>query len=193
LYSATFLLIFSIVNCIIDKFITTQNKSTFISGIIAGAINILISLFILYSLYPLSLIHQPINTKAMLEHSDYRIRVEGLRKLCRDNRDKNGVADNRETIWNYPKIIENGMRGNIVEKYWLANSFGTAKNPAALPYLEKLIEDPSINVQCATIDAMATIGMNESGLDIAHTLRDKMVHSDEWYVQQRAYKALKGI
>ncbi|MBF0229341.1 MAG: hypothetical protein HQK63_07065 [Desulfamplus sp.] len=184
-----------------------------ISATIAGIMNIVIALFIFYRLYPLHTISMPLihttkpiwSTKTMLYHQeDYRIRVEGLRKLCRsDFVYTNNIADtNRDSIWNYPEFIaimikQNNptykINGNIVEKYWLANAFGAAKKLDALPYLEKLINDPSINVQCAAIEAMTTISINNSNLDISHFFEDKIFNSNEPYVQKRAYNALKRL
>ncbi|MBF0378422.1 MAG: HEAT repeat domain-containing protein [Desulfamplus sp.] len=185
--------------------------------------NILIALFIFYRLYPLHKISMPIihttktiwSTKTMLYHQeDYRIRVEGLRELCRENREhkdnrgnkdnwnKNWVTGNRDNIWNYPEFISTmrkqndstyKINGNIVEKYWLANAFGAARKLDGIPYLEQLINDPSINVQCAAIEAMAKISMQNSNLDISHLFKDKIVNSNEIYVKKRAYNALKRV
>ncbi|MBF0572197.1 MAG: HEAT repeat domain-containing protein [Desulfamplus sp.] len=197
------------INLIIKKVKIYKNMATEainISAIIAGVINIVIALFIFYRLYPTYTIPKHIlTTKAMLYHQqDYRIRVEGLKKLCRSDvvYTKRRVNTNGDNIWNYPEFIATMIKqndptykinGNIVEKYWLANAFGAAKKLDALPYLENLINDPSINVQCAAIEAMASIAVNNSNLDISHFFKDKIVNSNELYVQKRAHNALKRV
>ncbi len=211
LYSGIFLSIFCLINHFIINynlfyFITVMNIRSYISATVAGVITVLISLFILYIFYPVSLMNDPIYTQKMLEHSDYRLRTEGLRKLCNK---KNGTAGNRESIWNYQQSIQNAMSGSTVEKYWLANAFGAAKRREALPYIEKLLEDRSINVQCAAIEAMTAVIRIESDFEesgrvavdktrllqnrIIELLKRKITHSDEWYVQKRAYTALKKL
>ncbi len=207
LYSSSFLLIYYLVNFILINLglinlTIVKKREIFISGIVAGTVNILISLSILNNLYPLTSIHKPISIKAMLEHSDYRIRTEGLRELCKNSsgNSKNIASqthNSEETIWRYSDFINAFINGNIVEKYWLANAFAAAKNPDAIYYLKKLIKDQSINVQCASIDAMtniATINQNISfSVAIAHILNNKVVNSNEWYVQQRAYNSLRKL
>ncbi|MBF0389864.1 MAG: HEAT repeat domain-containing protein [Desulfamplus sp.] len=163
------------------------------STLASGAINILIFLSIFYLLYPLAFIYEPIPIDKMLNHSDYKIRVEGLKTLCKS---KNG-----ESIWSYPQSIERVMmQGDIVEKYWLANAFGAAKNSKALPYIEQLIDDKSINVQCAAIGAMANISISLSGDEkrvfvkkSASIFKYIIANTNYWYVQKRAYIALKRV
>ncbi|MBF0413757.1 MAG: HEAT repeat domain-containing protein [Desulfamplus sp.] len=203
IYLISYLSIFHLI-----RFVTQKDTNRFIvkffPSIAAGLVNIVIALFIFYSLYPLSLTQKPLNIKNMLDHSDYRIRTEGVRELCRYNNvtsknraiaDKDGAntadRENNDNIWNYPDFIKHAMNGNIAEKYWLANSFKTAKDCQALPYLKQLIDDPSINVQCAAIEAMAAICINQHDLNIVYILERKIVDSDEWYVQKKAYNALK--
>ncbi|MGD9731414.1 MAG: HEAT repeat domain-containing protein [Desulfamplus sp.] len=192
-YSSFFLVIYGFINCSLEKLNlsnlkTVENRREFVSAIAAGIVNILISLSIFYSVYPLAFNNQRISIKTMVEHSNYKIRIEGLRELCKS----------RDTIWSYPDFIKHALNGNIAEKYWLANAFSAAKNPDALTFLEKFIYDPSINVQCAAIDAMAKIGItNKENRDfnfkIKDILKSKIADSDHWYVQQRAYNCLKNI
>lgn len=226
-----------------------QNGVVLISGIISGIIITGLSVAFLYHLYPLYLYDDKamhniyrgsdMRIKELLCHSDYRIRVEGLREISvesstageqlksyGESRKIHGeggrmVQIEKETIWNYPEVITRTMRyGEIAERYWLANAFAAAKEHSALPYLEKLIDDPSINVQCAAIAAVATIGMElqpdmvrsdserdslqsdlNSVLNMPHILRReiiellerKIVKSSEWYVQKSAYDGLEKI
>ncbi|MBF0111632.1 MAG: hypothetical protein HQK74_02735, partial [Desulfamplus sp.] len=163
------------------------------STAVSGIINILIFLSIFYLLYPLAFIYEPIPIDKMLNHSDYKIRVEGLKTICKS---KNG-----EFIWSYPQSIERVMmQGDIVEKYWLANAFGAAKNSKALPYIEELIYYKSINVQCAAIGAMANISISLSGDEkrvfvkkSASIFKYIIANTNYWYVQKRAYIALKRV
>ncbi|MBF0468336.1 MAG: HEAT repeat domain-containing protein, partial [Desulfamplus sp.] len=167
--------------------------------------------------------------KTMLEDSDYKIRVEGLKKICsgnntctKNNTDNTDTKRNKkhcngkETIWNYPEVIVNSMEGNIAEKYWLANAFAAAKNPDALPYLEKLSADRSVNVQCAAVEAIGNIITTQYNANNTHSmknpistisqntnhtdtikmiglLQNKIIDSSEWYVQKSAYNALRKI
>lgn len=215
-YSSFFLVIYGFINCSLEKLNffnlkTVENRREFVSAIAAGIVNILISLSIFYIIYPLSFNNQSLSIKTMLEHSDYKIRIEGLRELCKENnghiKKNNGIKDvnftdqfteNSDTIWSYPDFIKHALNGNIAEKYWLANAFSAAKSPDALIFLEKLIYDPSINVQCAAIDAMTKIGItNKENRDLNFKIKDilksKIADSDHWYVQQRAYNCLKNI
>ncbi|MBF0236032.1 MAG: HEAT repeat domain-containing protein, partial [Desulfamplus sp.] len=161
----------------VKNFATIQNTSI-LSAIVSGIITISLALLILYSIYPLSLTfkynmatEKTMDIKTMLEDSNYKIRVEGLKKICnqkntytKKNTDKarsKSTDDDKETIWNYPEVILNSMEGSIAEKYWLANAFATAKNPDALPYLEQLSTDISINVQCAAVEAIGIIGITQ--------------------------------
>ncbi len=216
IYSSFFLVIYGFINCSLEKLNffnlkTVENRREFVSAIAAGIVNVLISLSIFYTIYPLSFNNQSLSIKTMVEHSDYKIRIEGLRELCKKNnghiKKNNGIKDvnftdqfteNSDTIWSHPDFIKHALNGNIAEKYWLANAFSAAKSPDALIFLEKLIYDPSINVQCAAIDAMAKIGItNKENRDFNFKIKDiltsKIADSDHWYVQQRAYNCLKNI
>lgn len=218
LYLSFFLLFLWLIQLLIDlcfiRIITANKQRLLISEIISGVTVAGLSILLLYYVYPLPIAdNQPTESnmqiKAMLQHSDYRMRIEGLRKLCAkgnlySNGDKKEIKNgDKDTIWSYPEAISNAVNhGEIAEKYWLANAFASAKEVAALPYLEKLIDDPSINVQCAAIKALGAIGMVRSASDskqpvyksrVIHLLQNRMADSSEWYVQKSAYSALKKV
>ncbi len=106
------------------------------------------------------------------------------------------------------------------EKYWLTNIMGEKGDTHVIPVLKTLTKDPSINVQCSAIRALASIGQRLSvlrskssshpltdpdGRRLSATERKKILHQlinflherlekpHPWYVQRAIYQSIKRI
>lgn len=214
LYASAFLLIFYLVHlcCLCCISFISKSRGVLISGTISGIICVGASILLLYFIYPLNwaeyspIREKQIELKNMLGHPDYRIRIEGLKIVCTKQKfytkeHSKNINNKSADIWNFPETISSAMTGKAAERYWLANAFGSARKQSALPYLEILSADPSINVQCAAIRAIGEILAVKSNYGaefyvenkIICFLQNKISQSSEWYVQKSAYNVLKKL
>ena len=94
-------------------------------------------------------------------------------------------------LWKYSDYCKSALNStSIAEKYWFAKALSKrgkgTKNSIA--YLKTLLKDDSVNVKCASISALSALGCHKNTLKIFKNL---IIKSQEWYIQQYAYRALK--
>lgn len=198
--------------CIIRKSSIPRNSYSRIPVMTTAIIMVILSSVLVNTLYPPDMEKENMEISNMLTHADGMIRIEALRKICNNGNDN---------IWHYfhgKKTLHSALNSeNIAEKYWLAKALGIAGEQRAVPYLETLSKDPSPNVQCIAMGALANIAKNiiaakqggehtksqttnspywkqGDNLSRIHTiLEKKRIYTHQWYVQQYAYEALQKI
>jgi len=168
-----FLMLFLSIHYLLTK-IVPYRPSIILAGILSTGLSVLL----LFYLNPSSGDLNQKNIDEYLHSKDPRTRIEALRAVC----------DQKNNIWNWPDAVNLLIKGDIAEKYWLANTMAINKDPRSIPVLYSMTHDNSINVQCAAIRALAKIKRSESMGRFRHIIEN----SPEWYVQQCAFRALKG-
>ncbi len=184
-----FVLFFNFISCVF-KFCMNKRYSAFLSG----AATVFLSALLIFYVYPAgfnpgrkgqALDSENQKIKTMLNSHSNRIRVEGLRQICRIKTD---------SIGQYTEIFDMLKNGSDAEKYWLANVLGLSKNVKNMPILKALAQDSSINVQCAAIKAMMELKGSiprRFHNDLSIFFKKILIQSKSWYVQRSAYKGIK--
>lgn len=114
-----------------------------------------------------------------LESDNWRERVAALKLISKENLDMKDFPVYRTMI----------TSPNIPERYWLARTLGTGKNPDTFENLVRLLDDSSVNVVCK---ALESLGRREDTHAIGK-IRKKIESSDHWYIQWYAYRALRTL
>jgi len=78
---------------------------------------------------------------------------------------------------------------DISERHWLIRALGRSSSPKAYNIMIKLIDDPQFNI---AYTAYAMIGKRGDSRAIPEILK-RLPVSDNWYVQNYAYKALRKL
>ena len=141
-------------------------------------------------------------------HKDFHINAHGL-----------PPTTNNESLDMSLAINSFQIKITTAEKYWLANIMGKG-DTNVIPILKSLASDPSINVQCSAVRALASIAQRLSmprskrsshpltdpdGRGLSATKSDKIIYQliqflhkklerpHPWYVQRVIYQSIKRI
>ncbi|MCK5097888.1 MAG: HEAT repeat domain-containing protein [Desulfobacteraceae bacterium] len=146
---------------------------------ISSTISALLLIGLLFYLNP-EIIRQTNETtaKKMLFSQEAKDRIRGLRIIYSKN----------YFIEDYPNTASKLIKGTTAEKYWLANTLGMTSNKQNIKNLNTLINDDSINVKCAAINALSEIDSTKNSFKLFKKIIN---NSDQWYVQYYAYNAYK--
>lgn len=169
-----YVLFFTMVALFFRLFVSLHHSTLMASGIC-----FCLGLFLLYS----------INT-----HKRVVVRSSNVRSVVRSDQMSERIAalqyiskqKDSFKLWNYQKSFQSH---SIVERYWLANALGTVNTRFAYPILKQLLKDPHPNVACR---ALYAAGKSNDRRYITGIL-EKLKTSNNWYVQNHAYQALKGL
>jgi hypothetical protein len=97
------------------------------------------------------------------------------------------VAERRIDIGAEKELAAWGDSPHPQERYWLARALAASRRPAAAAVLDRLLDDPNLNVRTMAIEALARQGRRGT----VDRLRRRLEESTEWYEQFYAYRALK--
>jgi hypothetical protein len=122
---------------------------------------------------------EPDELAAALDSDDWQYRLGALRD----------IVEKRIDIAQFPSHTRLIYSPHIPERYWLANALGESRSPETYEELLLLLDDANFNVVYSAIYALGRRGEKRA---IPVILRQIEI-SDNWYVQQYAYKALKSL
>jgi hypothetical protein len=180
------LLLFSFTYYILYLFcLITKNSKK--ARILSSSLTTLLFISLLFYLNPES-IKKPTNetTRNLLFSSDSRDRIHGLRVIYTE----------KYEIKDFTHIISELLKGEAVEKYWLANTLSRHSTKQNIRVLKTLIEDESMNVRTAAIRALSQIDSSKKSLKIFKQIINNSnlksnQNNNQWYVQFHAYNAYR--
>ena len=116
---------------------------------------------------------------AVLAGEDRHQRVAALRRIEQERIDITQFDQHRELL-NSPWAAE---------RYWLARTLAFNRNADSKADLLALLHDPHPNVVC---QAFYALGRRGDASAIA-PIKERLLHSDHWYVQWYGYQAMRGL
>ncbi len=126
------------------------------------------------------------NTRNLLFSSEPRDRIHGLRVMYKE----------RYEIKDFPHLVSELLKGEKVEKFWLANALSMQSSKQNIRTLKTLVDDESMNVRYAAINALAQIDPSKKSLKIFKQIINNSYsksnqNNNHWYVQFYAYNAYR--
>jgi uncharacterized membrane protein (UPF0136 family) len=157
------------------------------ASLISSSMTVLLLVGLLFYLNPETL-KQSTNEEIrnMLFSTEARDRIQGLRIIYKGKYD----------IKDFTYITSELLKGDSVEKYWLANTLSMESTKQNIKILKILIQDNSINVRAAAIKALSEIDHSKKSLKLFKQIINNSnsksnLNADHWYVQFHAYNAYR--
>ncbi|GEM_PF-5092646 len=157
------------------------------SNLLASTMTAVLIIGLLFYLNP-EILKEPdaAKIKSMLYSAESRDRITALRIIHKKKLE----------IENFSLIASQLIKGNSVEKYWLAKNLALLKNMQSRSLLTDLIKDDSMNVRYCAMESLSEIdpGINSLRLFkqiINNSNAKNNLNADKWYVQFYAYNAYK--
>lgn len=166
-------------------FVVTKNSSK--AGLLSSSIATFLFIGIIFFLNPEILKKpSPESTKILLFSAEPRDRIHGLRVLYTE----------KYEIDDFSHLSTEFLKGDAVEKYWFANTLSMKNTKQNIRMLKTLIDDESMNVRYAAINALAQIDPSEKSLKLFKQIINNSnsptnQNNSHWYVQFYAYNAYR--
>ena len=180
------LLIFSFTYFILYLFcLITRNSKK--ASLLSSSLTALLFIGLLFYLNP-EILKKSTNesTRNLLFSSEPRDRIHGLRVIYTENYE----------IKDFTHITTELLKGEAVEKYWLANTLSMHSTKQNMKTLKTIIKDESMNVRTAAIRALSQIDSSKKSLKIFKQIINNSnsksnQNNNHWYVQYHAYNAYR--
>ncbi|MCK5542621.1 MAG: HEAT repeat domain-containing protein [Desulfobacterales bacterium] len=180
------LFLFSFVYFIIFIFfLVTKNSKN--ASLFSSSITAFLFIGLLFYLNPEILTKPNIeSTRNLVFSSEARDRIHGLRVIYTE----------KYEIKDFTHLASELLKGNAVEKFWLANTLSMHRTKQNIRILKTLIKDESMNVRYAAISALSAIDPSKKSLKIFKQVINNSnstsnQNNNHWYVQLYAYNAYK--
>jgi hypothetical protein len=169
-------LIYGLFRLITGFFFLSETRASVVAGILCviAGLSVLIPLRFENEKY-----FEADELAAALNSDDWQYRLEALKD----------ILAKRIDIAQFPSHSRLIYSPHIPERYWLARAMSVSRSPDTYQELLRLLDDSNFNVVYSALYALGRRGEKKA---IPVILRQIEI-SDNWYVQQYAYKALKSL
>lgn len=167
-----FLVLYLPIRTVITRFADSKRSGLFAAAICMGCF------WVVFSFWGTQEEIKQSDLPARLSSSNARDRINALKSIYRQQLDMNFLPF-------YPDISKVKA---ISERYWFAKNL-RYRGPRVRDVLSELLNDSHFNVVCMAFYSLGFVGdQRDVGL-----ILEKMKHSDNWYEQWYAYKALRRL